>query len=257
MYAFDIIIKNTNPKYKSWVDDCSSYVHFLERTGQVSQREHMIILRGDTIRIPVFCPELNSLSSKYCSPYNLKIMSNIEKNGCIIEHVQTGVDADNTDKDIARNPSFYILRAGWSSPLLCGDSHTPIPLYKIPPTDHSGDDYDNIVFWHKDYERIYGLWINSVYERFAEGELQNPYSKINTTGREICGLIEKLTGVPTYYFLLNYRDITVEEDAQRKCPITGNDWRIAGKTSDDIIAFKCEESRLVSELSANSGGGQQ
>jgi len=64
--------------------------------------------------------------------------------------------------------------------------------------------------------------------------------------------LPELTGVPTYYFLFNYRTWTTKEDRERKCPITGNDWLIEGKTDDDFIAFKCDESRLVSELSTNT-----
>ena len=137
-------------------------------------------------------------------------------------------------------------------PLICGDTHTEIPLYKIPKTDHNGDDYDNLFFWNKNYNRLHGLWFGSEYEAFAEEQMQDPYSSISKAGRALCTLIEKLTGVPTYYFLHNYRPWSKEKDKQRKCPITGNDWRIEGKTSSDYIAFKCDESRLVSELSTNS-----
>ena len=42
-----------------------------------------------------------------------------------------------------------------------------------------------------------------------------------------------------------------------KCPITGNDWYIKGATASDFIAFKCDESRLVSELSTNSSDDEE
>ena len=137
-------------------------------------------------------------------------------------------------------------------PLICGDTHTEIPLYKIPRTDHDGDDYDNLFFWNKNYDRLYGLWLSSKYEVFAEEQMQDAYSSISKAGRKLATLVEKLTGVPTYYFLLNYRSWSEEKDKERKCPITGNDWLIKGAKIHDYIAFKCDESRLVSELSANS-----
>ncbi|MEE9439692.1 MAG: DUF2310 family Zn-ribbon-containing protein [Saprospiraceae bacterium] len=126
-------------------------------------------------------------------------------------------------------------------------------MYSIPRTDHAGTDYDNIIFWHQDYKRLHGLWLSSgSYESFAQEQLQDILSPINKRGREICSVIEKLTGVPTFYFLFNYRSVSVVEDKQWKCPITGNNWYINGKSSSNFIAFKCDESRLVSELSSNS-----
>ncbi|MFD1143005.1 DUF2310 family Zn-ribbon-containing protein [Larkinella insperata] len=62
--------------------------------------------------------------------------------------------------------------------------------------------------------------------------------------------IVESTGIPTYYFLLNYRNWGRTKDHARKCPLTGQDWLIEGATINDFIGFKCDESRLVSELSS-------
>jgi predicted nucleic acid-binding Zn ribbon protein len=131
----------------------------------------------------------------------------------------------------------------------------PIPLYHIPPTHHDSKCYDNLKSWERNYQRLYGLWLNGeVCEQFALRQLQDPRSKLSQMGREMCQRIEDLTGKPTYYFLLNYRRWTKAKDNTRKCPLTGKDWLLESKTSSDPIAFKCEESRLVSELSANCRG---
>jgi predicted nucleic acid-binding Zn ribbon protein len=260
MYAFDIVFKNKNlnkenqQQYDYWVSYAYDYVCFLERSGQVLKNNHHVIINNNTIRIPVICPEKNSLTSKNNSIYANKVIKKLGKNnGCSPEFIYTGRDADNINYKVPENSSSYILYSGLESPLYCGDTFKPIPLYKILETDHDGDDYDNINFWNKDYQRLYGLWLSSRdYEGFAQEQLQEVHSPINTWGRELCEIIEKITGVPTYYFLFNYRVCTEQQDKQRKCPITGNDWYFKGKTSSDFFAFKCEESRLVSELSTNS-----
>ncbi len=259
MYAFDIIIKNNrlqekyDQQYEDWVHLADSYVYFLERTGQIIAGKHQFSINANIIRIPVICPEKDSLSLKYCSAYNLEVIEKIEQNGNEIEAVYIGRDSNNPNYKVPENSSYYILRSGWESPLLCGDTHQPIPLYKIPCTDHNGVDYDNIFFWNQDYARLYGLWLSSgEYEKFAQEQLQDHKSAINKRGRAIAKIIEKLSGVPTYYFLFNYRNCTEEEDKQRKCPITRQTWYVKGKKASSFIAFKCSDSRLVSELSTNS-----
>ena len=252
MYTFDIIFKNNNPAYKEWASDCHLYVCFLERPGLVLQRDHLLIQNKKGIKIPVACPEKDSLALKNHCQYALNIIHKIEiGSGCQVEFVLTGKESESPRYGVPTNSSYYILRYGWSSPLLCGDTHHEIPLYKIPCTDHHAEDYDNVFFWNNTYQKIYSLWFDGLYEPFAEQELQDPRSKINAQGRALCQLIEALTDIPTYYFLFNNRDWTVEEDRLRKCPITGSDWLIKDSIYEDFISFKCDESRLVSELSAN------
>ncbi|MCF6351203.1 MAG: Zn-ribbon-containing protein [Flavobacteriaceae bacterium] len=252
MITVNILIKNNNSEYKDFIDDVYTYIYFLQRSGQILEREQIISQHENTVTIPVVCPEKDALNLKNCNEYALKAFKNIEKHtDSKIEFIKTGIDPDYKNYKIPEKSSFYILRNGWSSPLICGDTYNAMPLYKIPYTDKDKKSYDNINFWNNDYERLSGLWLNGVYEEFAQEELQNITSKINTIGRELCKKIEKITQIPTYYFLFNYRDWSKEEDYQRKCPITKKEWLIKDKTSEDFIAFKCDESRLVSELSTN------
>ncbi|MCK5831653.1 MAG: DUF2310 family Zn-ribbon-containing protein [Methylococcales bacterium] len=259
MYTFNIIIENSNPDYEEFVSDAYLLASTLDRPGQIVPRKHLISLKDNTITIPVICPEKNALDVKNGTMYYVKIIKKIEKNsGNKIEHILLGREAESLNYIIPKKSSFYILRNGWNFPLFCGDTGTEIPLYKIPKTDHNGEDYDNLYFWNKDYERLSGLWLSSgAYEQFAEEQMQYLWSDINKRGVELSILIEKLTGVPTYYFIHNYRPWSAEKDKQQKCPITGNDWLIEGKTTSDFIAFKCEESRLVSELSTNSSEDEE
>lgn len=252
MKTFDIVLTNHNPKYKDFIQDSYSYVYFLQRTGQILERVQYISKQENKLTIAVVCPEEKALAIKNCSSYAVAVLQKIEKNSkSKIKYIPTGIEPDFKDVAIPNKSSYYILRYGWSSPLICGDTFREIPLYKIPYTDTDKKGYDNINFWNKDYRSIYGLWISGTYENFALEELQNVHSKINKKGRELTQIIEKLTGIPTYYFLFNYRDWSKKEDLERKCPLTKKTWYINRKTSDDFIAFKCTSSRLVSELSTN------
>jgi predicted nucleic acid-binding Zn ribbon protein len=253
MYAFDISIKNYNSDYKNLAADLSSYVYLLARTGQVLQREQRVVVNEkNTCRVPVLCPEIDSFALKNGTSYALDMYKKIsEQSHSKIEYIPIGREADSLNYKVPENSSYYILRNGWSSPLLCGDTHQAIPLYKIPYTAHNGMDFDNITFWNNDYERLFGLWISGLYEDFAIEEMQNVHSEINEAGQNICSKVEALTGTPTFLFLFNYRNWSKEEDLQRKCPLTGKKWLIKDSTADDFISFKCNESRLVSELSHN------
>ena len=258
MHAFDIIIPNNrfqekhDKQYEKWIHLAYSYVYQLDRTRQIIKRDHTVIIDDTTLRIPVVCPELDSLALKNHSSFCRKTREEIEENaGAKIVINPVGIDADNPDYKVPEHSSFYILRSGWESPLLCGDTHAPIPLYKLFEFNPQLD-FDDIHFWALDYERLYGLWVSGLYEDFAEAELQNHDSAINQQGRILCRKIEKITGIPTYLFLPNFRDWSEAEDQNWKCPITQKEWRIDGKTSENFIAFKCDESRLVSELSLNA-----
>ncbi|VAW36445.1 hypothetical protein MNBD_GAMMA01-191 [hydrothermal vent metagenome] len=260
MYAFDIIIKNKNFKEdhdqqnEDWYHLSSNYIYFLERNGQIVKGNHQMIINGNTLRIPVICFEKDSLRLKNCSIYNKEQIQKLEQlAGSKITFELRGRDGENPNYSVPQNSSFYILRCGWESPLLCGNTHRPIPLYSIPHTDHGGVDFDNITFWNQDHERLYGLWLSSrEYEVFAQDQLQHIHSAINKRGRKICAKIENLTGIPSYYFLFNYRNLSEQDDKNRKCPVCHKKWSIKGKTSTDFIAFKCDNCRLVSELTTNS-----
>lgn len=60
-----------------------------------------------------------------------------------------------------RNLEFYMLRWGWSSPLLDGVTLQGIPLYKIPYTQPDHPCYDNVWSWYRQAEALYRLWLGS------------------------------------------------------------------------------------------------
>lgn len=92
-------------------------------------------------------------------------------------------------------------------------------------------------------------------ERWAQNQLQSHDSSLSIQGIKCCKRIEEVTGTPTYYFLFNYRAWGQKKDKLRKCPNCQEDWLIEGRTPKDTYAFKCDNCRLVSELSPNGYNG--
>ncbi len=228
-----------------------SWLVCLHSAGQITNDDYVFVWKDTTLRVTVVCPEREALFIKTPMKYARQQRARLEAiTGGGITFEEAGMEPQEGAYEVPRRSSFYILRSGWFSPLICGDTFRPVPLYLIPPTDPDGDSYDNVRTWEYSYRRLYGLWLNgTVGEQFALRQMQDPRSTLSSIGRDLCHRIETLTGTPTYYFLMNDRHWSRKQDLSRKCPLTGKAWRIEGATTSDFIAFKCDASRLVSELS--------
>lgn len=225
---------------------------FLRDTRQIVNEKPIFVQQSSRVTVQVVCPEDTSLSlrpNQFVADAWMKLEA---LTGKPIEITLVGENAGEKPFQRPVKSAFYVLRWGWFSPLLDGDTEKPIPLYDIPPTSENGTSFDNIRYWLNAYERLHGLWMgSSVGEAYALAQLQDHDAELSIMGRKVCRRIEDVTGIPTYYFLMNYRDWTKADDNNRKCPMTGMDWQIPGRTASDMWAFKCEASRLVSELSHN------
>jgi predicted nucleic acid-binding Zn ribbon protein len=256
MKVFDIFLdtlhcgyENTDIEHGLW-----TFLAFLRQTNQIINDDYVFTRIGSSVRVSVVCPEPDSLTRQNTIAYVNDAKQALETmTHSALRYAEAGVEPQYANYRVPENSSHYILRQGGFSPLLCGDTCKPIPLYRIPPTHHDAKCYDNLRGWERNYQHLYGLWLKGdVCEAFALKQLQDHQSALSVLGRDLCRHIEDLTGKPTYYFLFNYRGWSKAKDRARKCPVTGNDWLIEGKTASDAIAFKCDASRLVSELSANS-----
>jgi predicted nucleic acid-binding Zn ribbon protein len=254
MQVFDIVVdlSQSNSHYSDIEDLLWTLLSHLSNSGQIINDDYVFVKRGDSVHVQVVCPESpvspGSKPFQYVTNAWQKLTDAI---GTSIQIVMVG-DVPQYADYVVPKPNSYILRYGWFSPLLCADTMEPVPLYTIPATYHDGLSYDDVRSWERNYKRIHGLWMNGeIHESFFLQQMQEVDSELSIIGREVCKTIERLTGKPTYYFLMNYRDWSVTEDVARRCPITGNEWLLPNKTASDPIAFRCEASRLVSELSHN------
>jgi predicted nucleic acid-binding Zn ribbon protein len=257
MYAFEITINNSHVlKYDDFEHHIFAYLRFLQDNGQILPKDdHLSIIQGKTTKITVVCPEQDSLSTKYMNQYARQMHDKIvQGTGNLITHQLVGYDYDYPLPRFAppNQSQFYVLRYGWSSPIIDGITHQGIPLYHLPMQDCDDRFIDELWSWYRQAQALYRLWLGSVpdTEAFALQHRQSVDSSHSQIGRKLCQQIETVTGVPTYYFLANYRDWSKAADLNQKCPLTGQDWRIDSKISN-YIDFKCDKSRLVSEFSQN------
>ena len=90
----------------------------------------------------------------------------------------------------------------------------------------------------------------------AYRELSDPNSAHAQEGLDFCSIIEKATGIPTFYFLERHWGRKKREE-DRPCPLCGKDWRIKGKKKSNKIDYlfrfwdfdyQCKPCRIVSHV---------
>ena len=140
-----------------------------------------------------------------------------------------------------------LKRADAASPLSCGDTGLPIPLYLLPITQQIRE---SLYFWARAYNYHDNIWLGSAaLEVPAYKQLADPTSDLSATGRELCAEVERATEKPTFYFVHRYWGRNVGE-AVRPCPLCGGKWHLSGSPKDRNLFhdfhFRCERCRLVS-----------
>jgi predicted nucleic acid-binding Zn ribbon protein len=144
----------------------------------------------------------------------------------------------------------YILFTTYSnesSPVDCGNCGRAVPIYRINSLTDS-DRYD-IESWEGNYVSCDNLNMGcAVGEKWAIKQMSDLTSQLSKFGRDVCDNITEKTKVPTYYFLLNYRTISLAKDKLRKCPSCNGEWLLNEKWLG-FYDFKCNKCRLVSTLS--------
>ncbi|QKZ13097.1 DUF2310 family Zn-ribbon-containing protein [Spirosoma sp. KUDC1026] len=252
MFTFDLLVNLTNLSFDNIQYEIENLLIYLGSNSQIIEQKHQYILDDNRLRIPVTCPQENSLAAQYSHRFALHCLEQLQiKTQAPLDIRPTGRAADKSDYQVPVDSSNYILYGGGFSPVVCGDTYRPIPLYLFPPLNSETNSYQDLNYWHYAYQSLDDLWLLYDYgERFALRQLQQVGSPFAQQGRNLCQQIEQLTGKPTYYFLDNRRSWSETQDRAWKCPLTGKEWLIEGSTFNDFIGFKCEESRLVSELSS-------
>lgn len=240
------------------VDECEelfwNYLSALMDSRQIISESHELCISGNKLFASVICPEETSLDPKNATVYGKRSRIRLEERpGARLQFIKTGTAVGWEKYVVPENSSFYFLMEHDISPLRCGDTGESIPLYKIPYTYHDNCCYHDVRNWIRDYDCVKRMWFRgSVSERFMQYQLQDHRSALSVAGRAVCKRIEELTGVPTYYYLFNYRAISQARDKKRRCPETGEAWFIEGGHPNELLDFKCDKSRLVSALTNNS-----
>ena len=252
-----IEIKNPDIDRAELIDKMEWFIGATVKNGQSQGRFSPTYLHENRLIWLTYALEKTSLSRKNDNVYVKRDRSELEKLCHAKFQVKTlGKDASQT-KQICRckTPSSYILWTNYYSllsPLDCGDCGGNVPLYRIPKPPEPGEqEYYSIGCWNAAYRACDHLQMLCGFgERWGTRQMQDHDSGLSKDGRKVCRNIEKMVGVPVYYYLYNYRRLTEEQDKQRKCPECGNDWLLDEPWHH--FNFRCGPCRLVSNLTYNS-----
>lgn len=253
MHIVKLSITGKKVNESNFIDQTGHYLSLLYRSKQIINKEWQFEPISKGVQLNLFCPEKNSYSSVYSTKYAKKQKERIENEfECIFDYKYIGIDPEFGETVIPEVSKFYILNFGEISPLVDGESLVQIPLYKILYTDEEKQYFWDLTKWESKYEHIKGIW-SSGYggDKWSLSQLQNHDSELNKDGAACCKTIEKITGKPTYNFLFNDRAWGRKKDRKRKCPSCGGEWLILDSTFNHYYAFKCDNGRLISQLSSN------
>ncbi|GAL86279.1 hypothetical protein Cpin_4668 [Sporocytophaga myxococcoides] len=234
----------------NFFEQMGNYLGGLFRNSQIINLEWQYESIEDGFELNLFCPEKDSYKDKYSTKVT-KIYKNrlIDYFNCSFEFVYIGLDPEFEETLIYEKPKFLILKSNRISPIHDGDSMDQIPLYKLPYTCN-GESFSDIVMWNRDFDHIEGLWYSDYGgEVWTSEQLSNPNSELNKKGRDCCANLEKITGVPTYYYLFYGAQISGTEDLiMRTCPDCKGDWIIEEHSDFRLYDCKCDKCRLVSTM---------
>ncbi|HEV7282663.1 MAG TPA: DUF2310 family Zn-ribbon-containing protein [Pirellulaceae bacterium] len=130
-----------------------------------------------------------------------------------------------------------------SPPVSCLDCFGAVPLYRLP---HAKDqEHLTLLQWAADYRACDTLQMHcTTGERFAERQLYDASGSLPRNGRNLAADLERLSGIPTYYYLHKMRTRSRESDLTRPCPGCGEAWRLESPLH--IFDFRCDSCRLLS-----------
>jgi len=196
--------------------------------------------------------ETTSLSKKYFDEYTKERVSNLEKwcNAKLETELIGKAIPEYKGVCKCKKPEFYILftyalkNSGF---LDCGNCKKNVPIYKL--TQLTYNDRYEMLSWETNYKACDDLQLGcTVGEKWATKQMSDPKSQLSKQGIDICKIIEEATGIPTYYYLHNYRHISPKKDKARLCPSCNGKWVLKERLLD-FYDFKCDKCKLLSTFS--------
>lgn len=236
------------------VDRFHSFLYSLRKNGQSQSKQEASFVLDNFIRCNIQTLEKESLNKKYNTEWvkaQLKELENdclsklqIKKLGKTFENYLGVCKCKKNDSLILYTHLFNDEGA-----LRCGTCFKPIPLYKLPSLDQPIK--EKILNWEQDYICCDKLQIGSrVGDKWATKQMTDSASQLSKEGIAICSKIKMMTGIPTYYYLFNFRKVKMEHDKTRLCPSCGGHW-LLDKPLDKLFDFKCNRCELISSLTSN------
>ncbi|RZF49620.1 nucleic acid-binding protein [Acinetobacter halotolerans] len=252
MIAYKVIfgtITKTNREDAEWLVE--DYISVLLHNGQICG-EYFLVVQKEKLCAYLNVQGRNAYAMKYHCKYG------IERLHKIIEFFGRKPQWTLIDDDIPKQnitwenaPFLYLFtHMGDRRSSLCrGDNGESISIYLIPG-EH--EQREEIYFWQQEYKTYDQAWTYSgALEKVAYKQLATSDSELAKAGQKIGKYIEKVTGIPTYYYLVRYWGRRTNEYA-RLCPSCGQNWSTEVNSNEfHHFPFKCDQCRLVSHLAVS------
>ncbi|WEM42830.1 Zn-ribbon-containing protein [Photobacterium sp. DA100] len=225
----------------------------LRYNGQVLGREFPIVMDEGTFKVRAVCPEQDSLHSRFHSPQVKAGMNRLSQASLLSPKVKL-LGRDLNSEAAAENfsPSWQVIYTTYvhtCSPLRCGDTLMPIPLYRLPEPTLNGD-HKAVIKWQTEWQACDELQMAGACqaEHAALHEIRDADSDIFRRGWDLRGRIEYITKIPTYYYQYRVGGESLESELSRPCPKCGGQWWL-DEPLHGIFHYKCDKCRIVSNLS--------
>ncbi|MCK3657325.1 hypothetical protein A4G18_00975 [Pasteurellaceae bacterium Pebbles2] len=257
MYLIDVFLQNSAPEQNAeQIPLLNQLIDQWRYNGQIIGREIPLFVaeqeQNQGFGIKVICPEEHSLLPENNNAEVDRCLEKLQNCGVFLQSFQIVADDLNSDETNAEKLSWQVLYTTHlqsCSPLHNGNNLAPIPLYKsLKNTPHLAMD---LIKWQENWQACDQLQMNgSALEHQALNEISSVDSQLFKHGNALRQEIEQTTQTPTYYYLYRIGGESLAQEQQRRCPICQGDWRLAQPISD-LFYFKCDQCRLVSNLSWN------
>lgn len=194
-------------------------------------------------------PEQESLLPENNNDWVNQALEAAQQAGVFFEFFEIlGRDYNENDTSPNAKPTFQILYTTHlenASPLYNGEDFCAIPLYKL---GEQPELTEALIKWQENWQACDQLQMNgSVLEAQALAEISNADSPLSQQGRALATEVEKVSAIPTFYYLYRLgKDPEIEH--HRPCPSCGGEWKLP-LPLHGIFHFKCDRCRLVSNLS--------
>lgn len=251
MIAYKVIFGSIQQKNQQEAQDLvEDYVSALFHNGQACG-EYFLVTHKGKLCVYLNVQGIQANMNEYHCKYGIARLEHlITFFGCEPQWELID-DVPQQETTWKKSPFLYLFTHfnDWESPLCRGDNGEPIPIYLIAG-EH--EQREAIYFWQQEYKTYDQAWIHcGELEIPAYKILAVPSSELAKAGRDICEYIEKIVGIPTYYYLMRYWGRRNNEKA-RLCPSCGQNWS-TGFEEDKFynFAFKCDSCRLVSNIAVS------
>jgi predicted nucleic acid-binding Zn ribbon protein len=224
----------------------------LSQNGQILAADVPVTYTDSECRVVVSCPETTSLQLRHANKYVRRDLSDLRSHGLqkpIVRVLGRGIESPAADP--CKRPLWYVLMTNYlsnESPLMCGEHYLPVPLYRAPHTYAADPSYFDVRCWQREWKCCDELQMQcGGGERFGTRQIADVRSPLAAAGRDLCRRIEKLSGVPSYYYLYRGDGRSAAAERRRPCPGCGRKWLLS-EPLHGVIDFKCNRCRLVSNL---------